>query len=219
MAESEGVLRDEIDFDHALGDEIFGFLDDIFDAARAVWTFDTRDGAESALAAASVGDFYVCARSHFRKHARGGGGGQEALWGAYAQSRSLTDDGISDVQYIAGSKEKVDFRDLGCELLGIPLCEATGDDEALASSYLFKARELENGVDGFFFGGFDEATGVDDEDIGIRGVFDGDKAAGGGVTKNDLGIHGVFGASEAGNVEGEHDGGNTMVVAGRRCKM
>src|SRR5690554_6207066 len=96
----------------------------------------------------------------------------------------------------------VDLGEFLRELLGIALGEAARDDEPLALSLLFILRHLEDRIDRLFFGGPDEAAGVDDDDLGLLGRGDEAIALIIAHTKHHLGVDAILRAAERDEVDG-----------------
>ena len=96
---------------------------------------------------------------------------------------------------LSGADYGVDFGDVAADLVAVALDEAAGDNELAGRTGGLEAGHFEDGVDGFLLGRVDEATGVDDEDLGffwVRG-----EACAGAVEQahHDLGVDEVLGAA------------------------
>ena len=81
--------------------------------------------------------------------------------------RGRAAEGPDDVGHLAGAEHSVDLRNLGPQLLAVPLGQAAGDDERPAASVLLVLRHLEDGVERLLLGGVDERAGVDHEHVGL----------------------------------------------------
>ena len=103
--------------------------------------------------------------------------------------------GLEDRLQFAGADYGVDFWDALLDFVAVALDEAAGDNELAGRTGGLEAGHFEDGVDGFLLGRVDEATGVDDEDLGffwVRG-----EACAGAVEQahHDLGVDEVLGAA------------------------
>ena len=95
----------------------------------------------------------------------------------------------------------IHLRHLALEVCGVALREAAGDHELLAAALLM-SRHLEDGIDGLFFGGVDEPTSVDDDDVRLIRSRSWDVAGDPGHPEHDLGVDAVLGAAEGDEVDG-----------------
>ncbi len=75
-----------------------------------------------------------------------------------------------DVPEFAGSYHAVQFRQFFQKIALIALRQAAGGNEDAADSVLFELAMFENRVDGFLFRFFNEAAGIDDDDLGFLGI-------------------------------------------------
>ena len=205
-AEVGSVLRDEVDFLHALRDEALCFLDDGILGARTMLAPDFRDDTEGAGMITAFGNLEV---SHMlwsepkagcgvvRDIARLGGDGVEgALFG-------ITFEGFAhdtgDVGDLVETDEGVDFGKKSGKVLLEPLREATCDDDFLLLTrrvFLTGVDSLDDGADGFVLGDINKGTGVDDQGIGEFGIGHEGHAFFLKVTEHDFRIDEVLGAAK-----------------------
>ena len=75
---------------------------------------------------------------------------------------------FGDARHFAGADEQIDFRQFGGELVRIALGKASGDNEFFYLPRFFESADIEDGIDGFFFGGADKAAGIDQDNVGDR---------------------------------------------------
>ena len=112
------------------------------------------------------------------------------------QSGRLAPDGVDDLLDLAGAEQGVDLRNLGAELVAIPLRHASGDHEPPALAGLLVLRHLQDGVDRFLLGLVDERARVDDEHIGFVGVTGKLMSCLLSEAQHHLGVDEVLGAAE-----------------------
>src|SRR3989337_1850624 len=72
--------------------------------------------------------------------------------------------------HLRGAEKEIDFGNSRFELALVTLYHASDRDNGLASSITLVAGSLDHRVDRFLLGGVDEATGIDDDDLGVREV-------------------------------------------------
>lgn len=90
----------------------------------------------------------------------------------------------------------VDFGNLVCQLCGIALGQTAGNDELLAVAVGLELAHFQDGVDGFFFGGSDEATRVNNNNLCFGGVVRVAISLDLAHTEHHFGIHAVFRATQ-----------------------
>jgi hypothetical protein len=211
------VLRDEVDFLHALGDEALGFADDGFLGAGTMLAADLGDDAEGAGVVAAFGDFDV---GHVVRReaeagcgvvgnvARLGGDGVERAVCLKITLQSLADNG-GDVGDLVEPDEGIDFGEEAGKVFLKTLGEA-----ACHNDFLFFARGVflsgvdgvDDGADGFVFGNIDKRAGVDDESIGKLGIRHESHAFILQVSEHDLGVDEVLGTAKGNESNlGRHD--------------
>ena len=94
--------------------------------------------------------------------------GQSQILGQ-SQSPGLSQ-GTDDLRDLAGAEDGVDFRNLGLQLVAIPLRQAAGHDQPLQRSGLLQLGDLEDRVHRLLFRAVDERARVDDDDVGLLGA-------------------------------------------------
>ncbi len=105
--------------------------------------------------------------------------------------------GGEDALEFAGADDGVDLRNILLDFVAITLDQASGNDEFPGFAVGLEAGHLEDGVDGFLFGGVDEGAGIHDEHVGGLGIAD---DAGAGVIEeahHNFAIDEILGAAEA----------------------
>ena len=75
-----------------------------------------------------------------------------------------------NVRNLAGAEHHVDLRDLGLELVSVPLAQAAGHDQPFARPAALEFGHLEDRVDRFLLGRINEGAGIDDDDVRVLGV-------------------------------------------------
>ena len=88
------------------------------------------------------------------------------------------------------------------EVFAHSLCQAAGDDDFLHFALLFLFDGVLYDVEGFRFGGCDEAAGIDDDDIGIIGVLCYTEAGLGDEGEHPFAVHHIFGTAEGDEADG-----------------
>lgn len=144
------------------------------------------NGAEGAGAVAAFGDFEVGVVM---------GRGEDAF--ANQLMLIVSAKAVEERGKLECAKPAVNIGDFVSQIVFVAVGEAAGDEDFFhATGFLF-VHILQDGVDGLFFGGLNEAAGVDDDDIGI-----GVALMGGGdvvaveLTEEDFAVNEVFGAAE-----------------------
>jgi len=82
------------------------------------------------------------------------------------------------------------------------LRQAAGDDDFLHFAFLFLADGEVYCVDGFCFGGGDEATGIDDDDVCVVGILCDDETGLGDEGEHSFAVHHIFGTAEGDEADG-----------------
>ena len=113
-------------------------------------------------------------------------------------------DGFDDAFDFAGADDRVYFGNLLENLVAVAFHQAAGDDEFFGGAEFFVLGHFEDGVDGFFLGGFDEAAGVDDQDFGVVGARRQFVAFARENAHHDLAVDEVLGASEGDKTDFTH---------------
>src|SRR5690606_33291181 len=223
------ILRDQADLAGALLDELMDLLYDRVHGATALRPPELRDDAEGARTVTALGDL------------------DERLVPATAQaprSRVIVEigtlaerrDGVAfrsaaehlrEPEHVGGAEEVIDLGQLRREIFGVALAQAARDDEpALAIAATLHFRQLQDRVHRLDLGGFDEATGVDDEHVGVLGRVDELVAFALHDAQHDLRIHLVLGTTEGhekdlltgrGGRHGSHDGTRRFATSARRA--
>ncbi len=102
-----------------------------------------------------------------------------------------------DLFQLAGAHNGVDFRNVFANLVAEALDEASGDDEFLRLASGLVRGHLEDGIDRFLLGAFDERAGVDDDHVGVFGAAGEFGAGAGEQAHHDFAVDEVFGAAQA----------------------
>ena len=134
---------------------------------RALFPAELRNGAECTCSVAALRDFHVGEELILTEDARVRCAHDPVRRIADEQAIRLAREHVTELQHVARAEEVVDLRHLRGELVRIALRETTRDDELLARAILLQLRELEDGVDRFFFRLADEAARVDDDDLRV----------------------------------------------------
>lgn len=206
-AKVSGVLGDEIDFLHALGDEAFRFAHDGVLGAGTVLAANLWDDAEGAGVVAAFGDLDV-GHVIWREAEAGGGvvgdvarlggdGVERAVFGEVA-FEGLANDG-GDVGDLVEADKGIDFGKKAGEIFLESLGKATGDDDLLffaGGVFLAGVHGFDDGADGFVFGDIDEGAGIDDEGVSHLGIGHDRHTFILKVSEHDLGVDEVLGATE-----------------------
>lgn len=93
--------------------------------------------------------------------------------------------------------EGIHFREFCRQLLAVTLDQTSGHDESPSWPFGLERRHLQDGVYGFLLGRFNEAAGVDDDDIGATGIVGEGIAALRGQAEHDFTINQIFGTAQA----------------------
>lgn len=109
---------------------------------------------------------------------------------------------VGDVGVVVEAEHPVGLGEGLGQLLAVPLGHAADRDHGLGSALGLEVVGLQEGIDGVLLGGFDEAAGVDDGDIGGFGVLDELPAVRLQAACELLRIHLVTGASESDESDG-----------------
>jgi hypothetical protein len=169
FAVRSGVLADQGDFAGAGSGKIFRFAYHRFKSAAAELSAQLRNDAEGAGVIAAFRDFDV--RGVLRS-------GEDARCQIVIEKRRrrhghdahIPVNGFNDALDFAGADDRVDFGNLLENLVAIAFDQASSNDQFFGRAEFFVFGHFQNGVDGFFLRGFDEAAGVDDQDVGFVGA-------------------------------------------------
>ena len=129
--------------------------------------------------------------------------------GTGGASQDATDHG-SNLLELVQTDEGIDFREFTGKFRREPLGHASGDDETLIGSTAVQSAipvGFENGGNAFRFGGINESTGIDDEDVGLGGIRGQIDAGRPEVAQHDFRVDEVFGATQGNQADfGSHEG-------------
>jgi hypothetical protein len=109
---------------------------------------------------------------------------------------------IDDIVARFEAENGVDTRGFAEEGFTHSLGKAAGDDDFLDMALLFSFDGVIDGVEGFCFGGCDEAAGIDDNDIGVIGVLGYTEAGLGYEGEHSFAINHIFWAAEGDEADG-----------------
>ena len=107
--------------------------------------------------------------------------------------------GLKELRQITGPKKGIYFIDFFFKVWFVSLTETSGNKKLFYASFLLLASVLQDGVDAFFFGIGNKATGIHHNNISLPFVND-FLAIGFQLTNQDLGVIGVFAATQCHNI-------------------
>ena len=187
------VLRDERDFLHPGSMEGSRFLEDFLVRPAFEAAADEGDRAEGAEIVAPLGDAKVSGVWLRRNDPAKGVHRKDAFNPGKRRKHG------GELGIIADGDDGSRFRDLGFQVIEVAFRKA-------ADNHDFRPvrKHLENRVDRFFLGGFDEAARVDDDEIGVAWVaYEGESVAR-EHRENHLAVDEVLGAAEAHEPDADH---------------
>ena len=171
---------------NALFFKFLGFFDNVFDAAGNLLATNERNGAVGATAVATFGNFQVgmvleSAQVHARQvfGVAGGGGHNAHLLQKFAR--------------FVGAYPVIDFGEFLHQFFAVAARKAARNNQFLLG--LLAVNLCENGVDGFFLGGFNESASVHQNVVRLGGAVAGGKTGVQHFTDQILCIDLVLGAS------------------------
>jgi len=109
---------------------------------------------------------------------------------------------IDNVVALLEAEDGVDTIGFDEEVFIHSLCQAAGDDDLLHFAFLFLADGEVYCVERFGFGGCDEATGIDDDDVCVVGILCDDEAGLGDEGEHPFAVHHIFGTAEGDEADG-----------------
>ena len=192
-----GVLRDEVQLFGTVGSQFFCFLDDFLHRTTAEAAANQRNGTEGAAVVAAFCDFQINGIVWCGQHAVAAQ--SKLLFFAvfchfFAVQRAA--DSVRDVEVAADAQHNVSFRDLAHQFVAVALCQTAGDNDHFHLTAAFHFAEFQNAFDGFSFGVFNEAAGVDDDHVALRRIGADLKAIMDDQRQQTLGIHLVLGTAQ-----------------------
>ena len=193
-----GILGHQDQFPHALAHQLPGFLQHFLIGTAAVGAPDFGNGAVGAPVVAPFGNFQI---------GRIPGGGQHPFgllgicMGRFQQGEPFAGfhpvDDAADLVIAFGTDDGIHFRQVPEQVIGIPLSQASGDDQFPMGIVLLVFGHLQDRVDGFCLGTFDEAAGVHDDHIRMGGIVGDGPVALSDEPHHHFRIHQVLGTPQA----------------------
>ncbi len=121
---------------------------------------------------------------------------ERALLVAVAFGQGAVDD-RHDLLAAEDADDVIDAGHFGEEVVLLAFGETAGDDDGTDAALLFQCQHLADDAERFLPSRFDEAAGVDDDDVGAVGVRREHEAVLGELAEHALGIDEVLRAAEA----------------------